>query len=421
MSAFSACLDFIRPGRHRMTDVKSTAEGPIDDAAASLRRELALLFAERERERAQFEERIADLTRRLDHETEDRRRLMSVLAGLREQPMALPPQPRPAVSPQDKLFFETHGYLILEGFFEPARIERLNRRIDELWAERGPDCPLVIDCLDTGDRTYFREVDEEIRRLPYKLNDVHLVDEVVRDFSIDGRLAAVVAELMSATPVVCNTLLLERSTQQNAHFDTFFMPSPTPNMMCASWIAIDPVDDANGPLFYYPKSHLIEPYRFSSGSLSAVGSEMPAAEAYIGRIIEEYGLQEARFYPKPGDVLIWHAQLLHGGSPILDPQATRKSLVTHYWTTRDYPDPADWIVVGEGRYLLSKAHQPAISEWDRIDEFIRGLSTPPEYLADLPAGFDPHNYLLRNMDVFRTGMDPHVHYHLYGRKQGRGW
>jgi len=30
-------------------------------------------------------------------------------------------------------------------------------------------------------------------------------------------------------------------------------------------------------------------------------------------------------------VLIWHANLLHGGSPILRPGATRRSMVCHYF------------------------------------------------------------------------------------------
>jgi ectoine hydroxylase-related dioxygenase (phytanoyl-CoA dioxygenase family) len=34
---------------------------------------------------------------------------------------------------------------------------------------------------------------------------------------------------------------------------------------------------------------------------------------------------------KKGDVLIWHANLVHGGAPILNPALTRKSMVVHYY------------------------------------------------------------------------------------------
>jgi len=327
------------------------------------------------------------------------------------------------LSGDQKQFFDENGYLILEGFFPAAQIAQARARLDDFWANRGPSCPLVIDRLDDGERTYFREVANATRQIPYKLNDVHLEDEVFRDLAADARLTAVVAELLLHTPLVINTLLFERSSQQPAHFDTFFMPSRTPNKMCASWIAIDPVTETNGPLFYYPKSHLIEPFRFSSGDVAAIDVEMAAAGAHIERIIGEYGLEEMRFFPRPGDVLIWHAQLLHGGATIIDNQATRTSLVTHYWTVLDHPDPAEWIVVGDGRYLLRKSHPAAIGKSERaaVDQFVRGLATPPEHLVDVPAGFDPRGYLLHNMDVFRAGVDPYSHYHHFGPKERRSW
>ena len=45
---------------------------------------------------------------------------------------------------------------------------------------------------------------------------------------------------------------------------------------------------------------------------------------------KEAGLQKDRFLAKKGDVLIWSASLMHGGSPVESPIRTRKSLVTHY-------------------------------------------------------------------------------------------
>ena len=42
------------------------------------------------------------------------------------------------------------------------------------------------------------------------------------------------------------------------------------------------------------------------------------------------GLEHRLFRPKKGDVLVWHSDLAHGGSPIVTPGLTRKSLVTHY-------------------------------------------------------------------------------------------
>jgi ectoine hydroxylase-related dioxygenase (phytanoyl-CoA dioxygenase family) len=54
-------------------------------------------------------------------------------------------------------------------------------------------------------------------------------------------------------------------------------------------------------------------------------------------MIEEL-LQKNRFprkelIAKKGDVFIWHANLVHGGSPIKDPAITRKSMVVHYYAS----------------------------------------------------------------------------------------
>jgi phytanoyl-CoA hydroxylase len=35
-------------------------------------------------------------------------------------------------------------------------------------------------------------------------------------------------------------------------------------------------------------------------------------------------------------VFIWNGQLYHGGDAIKDPASTRKSMVSHYFRTRDY-------------------------------------------------------------------------------------
>ncbi len=326
-------------------------------------------------------------------------------------------------------FFEDEGYLILPGFFEPSEVAELKAHVDTLWSRRHEAGLVTIDGHVEDDgirrnrRAYFRDADEETRRQVYKLNDLHLVDRLVQRFAVDRRLVAALGQLLQSPPIVCNTLLFERGSTQNAHFDTFYMPSKTPNKMAATWIAIDPVTDSNGPLFYYPRSHRIEPFRFSSGGLQAIDAEMPQARAHIDRIIREFGLRETRFLPQPGDVLIWHAQLLHGGSPIRDMGATRASLVTHYWTALDFPDPAQRIDVGQGQYMLDKPHQLVASRTARADiaAYLRDLDVTPEQRAAMPPGFDAAAYLLRNLDLFEVRAHPYDHYHRFGRHEGRVW
>ncbi len=48
-------------------------------------------------------------------------------------------------------------------------------------------------------------------------------------------------------------------------------------------------------------------------------------------LIKEEGLERVVFTPKKGDMLIWHANLLHGGTPRKARGLSRKSVVCHYF------------------------------------------------------------------------------------------
>jgi len=47
--------------------------------------------------------------------------------------------------------------------------------------------------------------------------------------------------------------------------------------------------------------------------------------------VRKKDLRPKYFLPKKGDLLVWHANLLHGGEPIHDPSLTRKSMVIHFY------------------------------------------------------------------------------------------
>ena len=72
---------------------------------------------------------------------------------------------------------------------------------------------------------------------------------------------------------------------------------------------------------------------------------------------ERLGLPHRTFLPKKGDLLIWSADLAHGGSPVVDENLTRRSLVGHWCPARcrphyfEYrPDRRGTIDYGRGRY-----------------------------------------------------------------------
>jgi len=106
--------------------------------------------------------------------------------------------------------------------------------------------------------------------------------------------------------------------------------------LIATWTALEDVQDGAGVLQYYPGSHKL-PYVMSedyttNNTLWSLGADnYPNYEKKIASVIQQNRLQPVQFKAQKGDVLIWHANLLHGGVPITQKQLTRKSQVAHYF------------------------------------------------------------------------------------------
>jgi hypothetical protein len=54
-------------------------------------------------------------------------------------------------------------------------------------------------------------------------------------------------------------------------------------------------------------------------------------EPAVAKAIADHGLEPAYFTPQAGDVLLWHANLIHGGAPRRDSERSRKAVVCHYF------------------------------------------------------------------------------------------
>jgi len=261
--------------------------------------------------------------------------------------------------------WEANGFIVLKSFFPAERVEKLNDLVDRLWNTRhSKDNPLVIDIFDgmpEGRRIPFNNAPDEARQYPYKLNDTYLEYAEVRKTVLDIGLTRVLSDLLGGAALLCNTINFEWGPGQEDHFDTLYMPPSKPNRMVAAWIALEDVSPASGPLRYYPGSHKIPPYLFSHGRTDAIPDEMPDFRRYIANELEKRGTRPSMFVAQKGDVLIWHAQLLHGGYAIQDRRQTRKTLVAHYFRAQDYYHRF-WRLrrLRKDAYYYSRPHQPVV-------------------------------------------------------------
>lgn len=135
------------------------------------------------------------------------------------------------------------------------------------------------------------------------------------------------------------TLNLPYSSQQATHSDQILFATHPPGNMVAAWFALEDIRPESGPLKIYPGSHRL-PYVGAVDIGIPVGATQEVAgPIYDGRyyeaiaaVVEKHQLEPFTFLPKRGDVLLWHSNLLHGAHHTVEADATRQSLIAHYFS-----------------------------------------------------------------------------------------
>ncbi len=144
--------------------------------------------------------------------------------------------------------------------------------------------------------------------------------------------------LMEREPKPLQTITSHKGSQQAAHSDSIHMTTYPLGYLTAAWIAFEDIHPDSGPLVFYPGSHRL-PYVFSKDvditepefKRDGYSSYQAKYEPRIRQLIQTHGLEPHYFHAKKGDVLIWHANLIHGGSVRKDMQLSRRALVCHYF------------------------------------------------------------------------------------------
>lgn len=222
----------------------------------------------------------------------------------------------PADIQRELMRFVEDGYMILKGFYSSEEVARLNREVDKQMEEKN------IDFNFTG------------RKIMDAFRDSKVID---REYFRNQRLIDLLQFIMGRPVIPFQTINFIEGSEQRAHSDSIHMTTEPLGHLIAAWTALEDCSEENGPLFYYPGSHRL-PY--------VTAKDYPAGHTFwtIGRyrneryedkieeVIKANKLKKKVFTGKAGDVFIWHANLLHGGSPIAKEGATRRSMVAHYYT-----------------------------------------------------------------------------------------
>jgi Phytanoyl-CoA dioxygenase (PhyH) len=207
------------------------------------------------------------------------------------------------------------GYMILPKFFDDAAIDAINSSLDDL-IDRGE--------ASTSPRDRSR------------IMNPFLESKEVSDALTNPELLRLLSFALGRDVRLFQGMHFFVGSQQAAHSDFFHMSTEPIGYLIAIWVALEDVSPDSGPVYYYPGSHKL-PYLMTEGLEVRSGPLFVAKgkdEEYNRRLstaVEEAGIEPVEFLAKKGDVLVWHANLVHGGHSIERSGATRRSIVAHYF------------------------------------------------------------------------------------------
>ena len=211
------------------------------------------------------------------------------------------------------LKWSDNGFSILRTFFSEDQLDRVNKDIETLIENKSADW-----------------------RYGKKIMFAHKQAESIKDLAQNGPLKQVMQMLLSQEIALFQSINFLEGSEQKTHSDSIHMSTYPKGNLIAAWVALEDIDINQGPLHYYSGSHQF-PYfmneDFKHGGKGMLLGKRPYDfyEDSIAELVKSKNLKKEVFLAKKGDVLIWHANLLHGGEEHLDKNLSRKSMVFHYY------------------------------------------------------------------------------------------
>ncbi len=234
--------------------------------------------------------------------------------------------------------FVRDGFLVIPNAVPPRMIAALNDEIDRFW-NRPPE-GMLIETFEPDDVMKYIAPDMRMRDGRTKLLDIFAHSEVARRVTAAMAPMKFLSTLFDETPKVIQQLAFWKGTQQPKAKDSAYVKiDSNPLAMAVSWLALEDITPGTGEAEYFVGSHRAPDFLFGGVSKWAetFGEDHPRFLASIEEDAVKYGHRRASFLARAGDMLIFHADLAHGSARITRPNATRRSLVTHFTPNSEQP------------------------------------------------------------------------------------
>ena len=236
--------------------------------------------------------------------------------------------------------WHTKGMVVIQSAIESQTIDAYLNEVESLKHNKSSS-PLLITASTLPEPTPYSEA-QSIQNSSVRVVDDYFYSLCSRNLLLNPVITNFLESIFETKPVLTQSLAFTMGSEQAIHQDTAFVRMNSPMKLAAVWIALEDVIQGSGELIYYPGSHRWSDYLFS-GRFKHYDEERDGPKQlsnWYQWIHDEAKRQNTileTFLPKKGDILFWHAALAHGGAPIENPNATRKSLVGHYCSEGSRP------------------------------------------------------------------------------------
>ena len=227
--------------------------------------------------------------------------------------------------------FDKYGYVILRDAIPHKTCDSISRALEDAY-ENGS---ASINAQFPGEHGVKRAIKAGDSYKSARMIDTYMVLSEALAALFNEEIKDFLMTVFEEEPLLFQSLNFFEGSGQGLHQDTAFVVTNEPMKLIASWIALEDVVQGSGELNFVPGSHRYNEYLFSSKykHFSAERDGKNSLQQFYKHIDNEIEINNGQldqFLAKKGDVLLWHADLYHGGAPVRIENSTRKSLVGHY-------------------------------------------------------------------------------------------
>jgi hypothetical protein len=221
------------------------------------------------------------------------------------------------------------GFVVVPKAFSQATINQLIHLVDSFKASNPIDWGHALD----GDG------------LARRIVNLHLaIPELCIALASASSVVDTISSFFNSNPRIYTSLFFEGGSQQPIHRDTPYFHTNPRGAFVGVWVALEDANETNGALEVVRGGHLVgEPdksliakkYFDDFDAIPKIHDGLwNDYQQAVWQLCRLNGLAKEIVPVNAGDVIIWHPDLPHGGSSILCPGKSRKSIVFHVTPSR---------------------------------------------------------------------------------------